>query len=363
MINVYFSHQITPLMNSSHAHFLAFDIEPNHFKRVTDIKDADIIPVLGSSSTNVDKQIEVIKKLGYDGQTIVVLNLFHVDDQSDTGQVHQSQKERWHALTKNVVIVHTNENVSGNVFYDLLWNRQKAYFTEYDKFDMRDRVWSWAAGKKMYTLSAIQKSKNVKHFLSPNRIYYHAPEHPRTAARIKLKEFLEPFDEQGYISDPGNQKILISEETEANISRNLLEGGGGTWWPVANSLYESTFASVYTETITTSIYTKTITEKTWDPLIKGHFIIPYAYPGLIKDLKSRGFKFPAWINYDYDDITRDDLRFRHYLKSVEEFLRLDIEYVRKLYNKDKDILEHNRQLFFTKPYDSLYEKLKPYINS
>ena len=126
---------------------------------------------------------------------------------------------------------------------------------------------------------------------------------------------------------------------------------------MANHYYNSSYISIYVETVTTGTYTKTITEKTWDPLIKGHFILPYGYSGLIKDIESYGFILPKWIDYSYDQELNDDRRWKKYEKSVENILSKSLEQIDELYQKDKKILEHNRSVFFSRPYDSLYEKI------
>ena len=126
---------------------------------------------------------------------------------------------------------------------------------------------------------------------------------------------------------------------------------------MANHYYNSSYISIYIETITTGVYTKTITEKTWDPLIKGHFILPYGYSGLVKDIQSYGFIIPEWIDYSYDQELDDHRRWEKYEQSVKRILKKFPE-VDELYQKDKTILEHNRNLFFTRPYDTLYDKIK-----
>ena len=45
------------------------------------------------------------------------------------------------------------------------------------------------------------------------------------------------------------------------------------------------------------------TEKTFTPMCKGHFVLPFGTPGTIAHLKSEyGFEFPHWIDYGYDNL-------------------------------------------------------------
>lgn len=361
-IKVYSPTFINPILNSSHAHLLPFDLEPEKFQLSDNLKDCKIVAVLGGSGENIEEQKAFLKQQGYQNQVLVVLNLYHVDDGSDLKEIHDSQKLAWEDFADKVVILHTNMLEVSCPRYDILWNRQKAYFTEYDKFDLTSRTWTWGASKDMYKLTPITEKINPKHYLSPNRIYYQAPDHPRVKARIKLKDFLSNYDSKGYKSDPSNGEVLYSEQSSADFNKSL-KNGGGTWWPVANTFYDSSVASIYVETITEDFKTKTITEKTWDPLIKGHFIIPFSYSGIIEDLKDYGFIFPEWIDYSYDKVADYKRRFSLYLNSVEQYLSLSDSDLERLHKENISILEHNRNVFFTRPYDSLFKKLKPYIKS
>jgi len=357
MIKVFWSDTVIPTIIGSQAHLLPIELEKDRFEKEYDITKCDIIPVVGGRGVNTKEQFEFIKE-DYNNQLIVVFSIYHVDDHSDIKKVHDQIKQEWESYGCRVVIVHTNKKNTSYPFYDILWNRQKAYFTEYDKFDLRERVWTWGASAKMFELNPITKVKDPKHYLAPGRIYYHSMTHPRTIARIKLKEFLEQdaYKHKGYVSDPLNKNILSPQEPSCLMDNN--NGfGAGLWWPVHNDYYEDSYFSVYVETITTNGETESITEKTWDPLIKGHFILPYAYPGIVQDLRDMGFKFPDWIDYGYDNILNDDERFEEFLKSLKDLLALSPMTLRSLYDKDKYILEHNRNMFWVKPYDSLYEKI------
>ena len=108
--------------------------------------------------------------------------------------------------------------------------------------------------------------------------------------------------------------------------------------------------------------TRCLTEKTYNPLIKGHHILPFGYRGLIKDIQSYGFRMPDWIDYFYDDIEDTSLRFHHYMGSVKEILNLPITEIQNLFRRDLDMLQENRNLFFTKPYSNMYVGIKEYLD-
>jgi len=357
MLRIFRIEEINPLLNSSHAHFLPFDLERSKYEYTQDIDQADIVPVVGHPHQPTPEQRDFLEGLLTDKHLLLILSIFHIDDGSDIDESHKKYLENFSDLADNIAILHTNMENKNQIFYDALWNRQKAYCLDYDKYDLKQRVWTWSATRRMYIIPKIQKTKKELHYLSPSRVYYDFPDHPRTKARIKLKEVLTEGmnNMKGYRSDPTKGKVLSPQENLYHFTNNLQNGG--TWWPVANINYRKTFASIYTETITTTGETRAITEKTWDPLIKGHFIIPFGYSGLINDIKKYGFKLPDWIDYGYDLIVDDNQRLDAWLTVVREYLNMDVEKLNELHNKDFDMLIHNQNVFKERPYDSLYDKL------
>ena len=97
-----------------------------------------------------------------------------------------------------------------------------------------------------------------------------------------------------------------------------------------------------------------ITEKTFEPLLKGHFIMPFANSGTIQRLRDLGFRFPDFIDYSYDTI--DDVRWRFavFQKLVKDTLQLPWA---KLYQDNFDIIEHNRNQLYNLDYDRSILKL------
>jgi hypothetical protein len=76
-----------------------------------------------------------------------------------------------------------------------------------------------------------------------------------------------------------------------------------------------------------------------------------------------GFQFPHWIDYSYDNIENDYTRFGKYLDSVESILNYSVESLHDFYLKDKSILEHNRNIFYTRDYCKIYDNVCKFINS
>lgn len=368
MINVFISNiNFNPLLLLNKHHDLPFVLEPDKFNIVDRVKYADVIPDVTWQDKPGLRMEDKIKFLGPDFKNQWILRMMHthVVEQTDLSFFNTREKESWLPYTKNIIIVDTNLKNTEEVTYDFLWNRQKAYFVDYDKFDLSNRLWTRDASKKMYALRPIPNFKlgvpnDMKKFLMPGRTTVESGA-VRINFRLRLKEIVKAVDDSFYSDwNPDNPMLLWPEERIRNSQKELFENFAG-WWPIANEYYINSFVSVYVETIThtNSSISNVITEKTLDPLIKGHFILPFGYAGLIEDIKNFGFKLPTWIDYSYDKILNAEERFCAYLKSFLKLRSLDLSKFIEYHNRDRiEILEYNRNLFFTKPYDSLYEKLK-----
>lgn len=394
-LKVFHSNTYIHGFDSTRQVFFPFDIESNNFTKTNNFEEADVIPLKYICHTEENNnQINNLKNLGYNkNQLLLFMNLWHIDSNNSFFLPNEyNLYDGWlldnfkNALDAKVAIAHSFKNYEFKdnlIFYDILWNRQKAYFTEYDKHDLRFRLWTNDSSKKCYELNPIEKHNDgIRKFLCPNRIYYldEISDHPRMYFRKQLKDFLDGFSNDGYISNPMKNQLLEPEEKElvqAMSAKNTI--GGGSWYPIANHYYERSYFSIFVETLSVTNYwynnhlklqhwydnnqhTRSITEKTWDPLIKGHFILPFGYQGLVEDIKSYGFILPDFIDYSYDTEYDDFARFEKFLISLKKLLEIDINQWQSLYLKYKHILDHNRQLFFNRPYHSLYERLTPFFD-
>ena len=96
-----------------------------------------------------------------------------------------------------------------------------------------------------------------------------------------------------------------------------------------------------------------ITEKTYDPLIKGHFILPFGTYDLVSKIIEIGFKLPAFINYDYDQINDSNLRFQAYSKEVRRIMRFSKQRWYLLWRENLDLIKYNQRLFYILDYQIL----------
>ena len=245
----------------------------------------------------------------------------------------------------------------------MLFNREKYYmFGMEEDFYPNTKLWTYNAKREYYTVGPIDKclSKDSKKILCLNRLAWpkNRPIGKRIIARTQLAKVLA--DEQDiYLSDPNVNNFFYPNQYEEGTIDVLHSGG--TWYPAADFYYNSSYVSAYIESVTDaggSGNTFCATEKTYDPLIKGHFILPFAYPGIISDIRKIGFILPDWIDYSYDTIVDVDERFKAYSESVLKIINLSDFDLIDLYEQDKWMLDHNRNLFFIRPYDSLSKKIK-----
>lgn len=348
---------------------LPFDIEPQNFQYTNKLEDADIIIVHHVSS------VEILAYLNYSLENKLILVTSHTHS-------HELEHEDSHAIAQQVETINQNFNTPWNVkyltccfpsdsfhkdtvFYEGYYNREKCYFVDYEKISLIGKLWSGLATKKMYDLSDIKEKiqQDTKKFLVPNKIISSIPPHSAHKDRLWYRQELSKHltEEHCFFSD-FQQTPPITLDSQEELPPEVPFGERFWWAPVHNRYHEKSVVSVFVETITYSSDATTVTEKCFDPLIKGSFILPFGYSGLIQDLKNHfDFKFPDWIDYSYDTIEDTDQRFEAFLSSFHKLQQLDLETLINYNNRDIELLRHNRNVFFHRPYDSLYHKLLPLV--
>ena len=272
---------------------------------------------------------------------------------------------------KKTIIAHTNLLDSIDPQYisnDIMFNREKLYFTEYDYEMCFNKYWTAGLTKSAYSLSNIQKtfSEHSKNFLVPVRV-----EKSRNAndswsfhgLKFNLKKFLHSIDASMHTNDVSNDIFIKTNDWNRLPNTHRLSfKTSGTFSPAADSYFNTSYVSLGAENIYDGSEIFSLTEKYFDHLIKGNFSLIFSAPGTIHNLKKfYNFQFPDWIDYSYDEIDNLQDRFKSYLESVQEISKLPTIKLHKLYLRDKHILEHNRNIFFSKPYDSLYDKVNSSI--
>ena len=349
-------------------HSLPFILEREHFEFTDEMSESDVIVLLPNNEDAV-RQFNTIKD-SYRGQLILLLHIFHSEENFSSRNVHDFYIKTFKEINPLISVVHTEMGNNDGIYYDWLWNRQKLLFTDYDTYGVGGYNYMDNATKKMYELSDIvPKTWGCKKFMCIGRIR-RGDYSDRNVRRSFLRDYLRNHD--GYVNDPENNITFISQESvphHTHDKRNAiidysLDAGFGKIHPVHDLYYHNSVFSAYIETLTyfgeSQIHT--ITEKTWNPLIKGHHILPFGYCGLIKDIKSYGFELPEWIDYSYDEIENDSFRFTKYIESLNRLLDMSNQDLIHLDHGDMDLLRHNREVFFNRGYSKLQPLIKNIID-
>lgn len=224
------------------------------------------------------------------------------------------------------------------VFYDFLWNRSKAYYTQ--------RQWNYRPwylyeldNFLLQDISTAQEKTRL--FLSPNK---HNTDTRRRLAALTAQHigYANGILESNYVC-PTAQRV---DQLPAQPSP--VRG----YSPVHNAYYRETFFSVYVESIDSG-NTLAVTEKTLDPLIKGHFVLPFSASGFVKYLISQGWQLPNFIDYSYDSIVDDQKRFAGFAAEFQRLCSLDLDTWRQLWLDNQHIIQYNRDRLYNRPYHTL----------
>jgi hypothetical protein len=216
------------------------------------------------------------------------------------------------------------------VQWDFMWNRIKSYYTQNISTDGLHHY----AGKDNYTLKDINLDQTkTKFFLNLCGREY--------GYRTNLYELLKN-NSAGYISNRSKGVYLDPVDPI------------GAYVPVPNKFYNETVFSVYVESNCTSPDLIHITEKTFEPLIKGHFVLPFSNPGTIQRVREMGFQLPDFIDYSYDTIQDPDLRFESMEMEFNKLLSRSLDW----YSEFNSIHKHNQQCLNTIPYDRSVKVIK-----
>lgn len=240
-----------------------------------------------------------------------------------------------------------NPQLLSNLF---IFNRSKAYYSN-RKFKNDACRWYYIDSKDFELQPISDYRDKTKVYLSASKLSRQNQQDIRY--RYKIFNLLnEKFANQGYLGNGTLYPNRVSPEAKKVEDINVPEEFWLGYSPVHNAYYNETFISVYGETLEVDT-TQIVTEKTYDPLIKGHFILPFSTAGFIKLVKSQGFRLPKFIDYSYDLIDDPDQRWQAYQQELERLLMLDMATWQQHWVDNLDILHYNRQLFTERDYDRI----------
>ena len=322
-----------------------FDI-PYHLEilghKVEDIQDTFFVSLNDHYGLHTDGWKESIENTAQNYSRVVFYDLVnHGDEYIDnfcSFIKNFSHSNKWY-LTNNLSSNFSLENV--NILpWDFMWNRSKLYYTDINEEYVRslNLILHHYAGKTSYILNDLDANRpRTQTFLNLCGRGY--------GYRLDLYYFLQAYADKGYSSMRSLGTYLEDDDT------------AGAFRPIPNSFYDDTYLSVYVESNCENNNLIHITEKTFEPLFKGHFILPFANKGTVQRLKDLGFRFPNFIDYSYDTIADVRWRFAVFQKLVKDTLQLPWA---KLYKDNFDIIEHNRNQLYNLDYDrsilKLYDK-------
>ena len=341
-------------------HSLIFEMSPD-WEIVSDTDLADALIIVDNNGVD----LEPIRQHYRPHQVLIIQMIFHLGEYMSYDWYCNCIKAKFKSITNKIVIIHNNlsyMHCAGMVYYDHLFDRQKLHSTDYDSgIRLDQRVWTYQCTKEMYALHPIDK-KMEKKYLALMRIYYCNLPGQRRAGRMVVRERIKSLLNKTYshMSDD-HTTLFLPNGTTDNVTMYTRRSTGGVWYPVSNTYYDTSIVSVYTETLVEHSYHNSpknlasiVTEKTMDPMIRGNFVLPFGYPGLIKDITDiYGFKLPDWIDYSYDSIIDNADRLVAYEESLKKLDAYSLEEMYALCTRDLHILEYNRSVFFTRPYSFL----------
>jgi hypothetical protein len=278
------------------------------------------------------------------------LDIWHGDQTwLDKLNEYQSQNPNTIIISHSIKAVGMNPKI---INIDWLFNRTKAYYSQF-AFSSGIKPW-YHQGNYAYITSQLTKATTkTKIFVSPGRAYSDRTYRQKLGnlmaenAHLGHTSFVSVLYSQWEYPQINSIKKLLSVNT-LSLTYNVHGG----YSPVHNAYYQDTFISIYVETIEVGDC-PAISEKTYDPLIKGHFILPFGYSGLIKDIRWRGIQLPDFIDYSYDNINDSEQRWQCYQQEVKRLLAIDLDTWRQLWDDNLDILVANQKYFQERPYDRI----------
>lgn len=210
------------------------------------------------------------------------------------------------------------------IAWDFMWNRYKSYYTRRIPEHLYLHHY---AGPNAYRLPDLN-------FDLPKEKLFMSLTGREFGYRTQLYEFVRDYD--GYVSNRTRGVTLEQRPVT------------GAFCPVPNQFYLDSYISIYTESNFLAQNLVHITEKTFEPLVKGHIILPFSNPGTIDRLIDMGFVMPEFVDYSFDKEPDPATRLNMLL---EEFKRLSMQNIARLYREHAEVFKNNQQCLQKIDYD------------
>jgi hypothetical protein len=149
---------------------------------------------------------------------------------------------------------------------------------------------------------------------------------------------------------PNGKCSLNKMPDDTNFSEINIEFDGRTSFYKQMKNYDETYVFqdillwVTGETYIPSGYPN-FTEKTVKAILYERPFIAYGEPGILRYLKSFGFKtFSSYWDESYDDIEDDDIKIEKISLIIKDLCKKDLTEVNNMYASMKPILQHNKKM-------------------
>lgn len=277
------------------------------------------------------------------------INVFHNTETGPKALNHMLEQYPNVHMISNYV----NLNHERHTYIDFVFNRTKAYYSQYP-FRKGVKKWYYHGTMSFVANPLVDPDMKRRIFVAPNKTYQGTRIY-RTQLVRELKNYsdighLACCDDEGTFLYPHMEFPYLDSIDELLQSTRKLSYNSLGYCPPHNAYYQDSFISIYGETIEYGDL-NAVTEKTYDPLIKGHFILPFSAHGFIKCLREKGIQLPSFIDYSYDDIENADYRFEKFKQEMKRLLSLPMEKWRELYHENMELLYQNQVWFSLREYD------------
>lgn len=249
------------------------------------------------------------------------------------------------------------------VHWDMCFCRTKAYYTQFPVRHGTQRIY-WHNQKCFISPDLRTAENKQKIFVAPcqARIQKYNERPGWMTPRKYLSDLLSTeYSDLGYLGNYTEDKSkflyahldqLWIDDFDAETLEKETRPPSYDWWgyaPPHNSYYTNTFISIYGESVEYGNEFM-VTEKTYDPLVKGHFILPIGICGFVERLKQKGILFPDFIDYSYDKIADDFLRVNTWLAEVKRLCNIPLDEWKQQWNKNYELLYQNKLWVYNTPY-------------
>lgn len=376
--------------NPSQQLYLLLGMEFESFQLVDSPWHADVIFLDNFFDPTSDNSQWTMQNLKSD-QILIITDLWHAVD----GKIDHKYKKIFDHFLQNcqqgkLVILCQYQKFTETpdlcdriniLAYDIMFNRTKAYFSQLpfrNHFVNTQPSWYWA-GNNCYAIDHWSRASQhrARIFLSASRPWHDRPRSIRPALQKHLKNYSKIGYLAIYESDlvDNNTTVGLYSHKEDPVSNGSLQFditsgevvelseftpiGDLTrgFAPMHLNYYENSFLSIYEESV---IYGPNVfvSEKTFVPLIQGHFILPFANVGTVKTVKEMGFVLPDFIDYSYDSVQDLEERKKIYLQEIDRLLNQPLHWWIEQRDKNLDLLFNNRRYFWQRSYDQFMPTVK-----